>query len=366
MPAGRPAAARSLLQRYRDAARGAAAGRAWRYPQAFAELVVAQLGFGFGPLLYSLYGLDRKPFAQWGSYIVNPGNKAMYAAINPPAQRQPLVDKLLFHARCEAYGLRTAPILALFPGPGLGDGHGVPPVAGLADFARLLAGHPQGLFLKRVDGSHGEGAFRVLPTGDGCLIAEGPASAAEAYALCVARAREHTLLVQPRLVNHATLQPLMAGGSFGTLRVMTWLDGATPRMLAALLRIVSGDNIADNFNGGTSGNLLAAVDPASGTVLCVRRSRSRDWPDIVVVGDHPAAGLPIPCWSGLQELVFRAHRAFDGLRLVGWDVGITPEGPLLVEGNAAPDLDLVQVAYDRGFRRDFERIAGGPLAGQSR
>ena len=63
----------------------------------------------------------------------------------------------------------------------------------------------------------------------------------------------------------------------------------------------------------------------------------------------------------MLDLCFRAHRAFAGLRIIGWDVGITDDGPLLVEGNATPDLDLMQIALDRGLKPEFLRIAAqGP------
>jgi hypothetical protein len=349
------------LQRYATGAWRSAGQSVTRLPRIAAQMAAARLGLGIGPHLFALYGLDRKPRATWPGYIANPGNKSMYNGVNPPSQRRPLVDKLLFHAECRRHGLATAPILALFANDRLVDAHGVPSIEDPAHFERLLAAHPQGLFLKRVDGSHGEGAFRVLHAGGGCLLPEGPASIAATYAHCRERAREHALIVQPRLANHAALQPLMAGGGFGTVRAVTWLDGDAPRLVAALLRIVAGDNVADNFNGGTSGNLLAAIDVAHGVVLGVRRSRSREWPDIVDEPAHPARGMAIPQWAETLALVTRAHRAFAALGIVGWDVGITADGPLLVEGNAAPDFDLVQVAYDRGFRAELERVVG-PLS----
>jgi hypothetical protein len=48
-------------------------------------------------------------------------------------------------------------------------------------------------------------------------------------------------------------------------------------------------------------------------------------------------------------LATRAHRAFADRTVIGWDVAITPNGPILVEGNSGPDVDLLQRPMRRGL-----------------
>jgi hypothetical protein len=50
----------------------------------------------------------------------------------------------------------------------------------------------------------------------------------------------------------------------------------------------------------------------------------------------------------------RAAAALSGIRSVGWDVVLTPEGPVIVEGNAAWCLPLVQV-HTKGYLTDEVR-----------
>jgi len=53
---------------------------------------------------------------------------------------------------------------------------------------------------------------------------------------------------------------------------------------------------------------------------------------------HPVTGLvfdgyQLPYWSEVVSLVKNAHKAIIGLQSIGWDVAITPNGPVLIEGN---------------------------------
>ena len=43
---------------------------------------------------------------------------------------------------------------------------------------------------------------------------------------------------------------------------------------------------------------------------------------------------PLPDWEGLLQCIKIAHRACSNLIFVGWDAAFTPNGPVLLEGNA--------------------------------
>ncbi len=68
---------------------------------------------------------------------------------------------------------------------------------------------------------------------------------------------------------------------------------------------------------------------------------------------HPDTGVPVkdfcvPDFAAALDLVRRAAKALP-YPLVGWDVGFTPAGPVLIEGNHNPDY------FD-------DEIASGPYA----
>ena len=69
---------------------------------------------------------------------------------------------------------------------------------------------------------------------------------------------------------------------------------------------------------------------------------------------HPTTGARIegtrlPCWEGVAALAVRAHEAFADRVLIGWDIAITEGGPILIEGNRGPDMDLMQRFMELGF-----------------
>ncbi|MBL8710006.1 MAG: hypothetical protein JNL25_12495, partial [Rhodospirillaceae bacterium] len=53
-------------------------------------------------------------------------------------------------------------------------------------------------------------------------------------------------------------------------------------------------------------------------------------------------GRQLPCWHEACSVALAAHAACKDRLLVGWDIAIAPEGPLLLEGNSYADVDFLQ------------------------
>ncbi len=143
--------------------------------------------------------------------------------------------------------------------------------------------------------------------------------------------------------------PDLAGFSTGALptaRVLTGVDvhGEFTVLAAAFRMATRADVGVDNFH---KGGLATAVDIPTGTLGSAISLKSPER-----LTHHPLSGARIegfvlPDWGTVVTLALEAHRAFDKHRFVGWDIGITDRGPVIVEGNAQPDPDIHQRAEGR-------------------
>lgn len=112
-----------------------------------------------------------------------------------------------------------------------------------------------------------------------------------------------------------------------------------PHIICAYFRIGNG-KFVDNFN---SGGMVAPIDEKTGIVSQVAIDKNKN-----VYETHPQTGARIkgfqfPYWSEVLDLCKRACKEVPEMGYVGWDVAITPNGPLFVEGNEFPGHDIYQL-----------------------
>ena len=65
----------------------------------------------------------------------------------------------------------------------------------------------------------------------------------------------------------------------------------------------------------------------------------------------------LPFWGETLALARQAHAAFPFCTVVGWDIAITASGPVVIEGNSNPDVDIMQ----RPFRAPLGSTRFGEL-----
>jgi hypothetical protein len=142
-------------------------------------------------------------------------------------------------------------------------------------------------------------------------------------------------LIEAYLDQHPTLKAFNPS-SFNTVRM--WIirkAGQHPEVLGAFLRVGRVGSLVDNTS---SGGLCVELDPATGilaSALTVRPVRTY----FLTHPDHHAQfeGVQLPFWPEVKALAANALQSFPEMRFSGMDLGITTEGPVVVELNPEPD-----------------------------
>ena len=292
------------------------------------------LGAGVLAPWYYIFELNRQPtvrharsFAyRWetkgGVYHV------LREAWRPPTS--PLSDKVAFAEFCGACELPTPAVLAVIR----------PDRFDLKAPAEALRCD---LFVKRIEGRGGKGAQRWdYRDGLYCTATGERLSLPELLVRLRSDARHSPLLVQRRLTNPPELREL-ANGALSTVRILTCLDGEEPRIVAAAARMaIGGNHVVDNLH---CGGIAVGIDldtGALGLASNLGADSSLGW-----ISHHPGthariAGRTYPMWHEACRLALRAHHCFGDRIIIGWDIAITEDGPVIVEGNGSPDLDIAQ------------------------
>ena len=52
-------------------------------------------------------------------------------------------------------------------------------------------------------------------------------------------------------------------------------------------------------------------------------------------------------WPAIAAMAIRSHQAFSHRLMIGWDIALTPHGPIMLEGNTKFDVMLLQRVQDK-------------------
>lgn len=138
--------------------------------------------------------------------------------------------------------------------------------------------------------------------------------------------------------------------SLNTLRVVTAYDGENVEIFGAAVRFGNGNSIVDNSHNG---GLRCSIDITSGIIDSNAKNSRNE-----MFFEHPTSkkafkGMAIPMWEEICGTVKSMHRGID-LPFIGWDVAISKNNEIeIIEGNHAPDIDMMQAQNSEGLRDRF-------------
>lgn len=179
-------------------------------------------------------------------------------------------------------------------------------------------------FAKIMDGFQGRGAFPFTMIGNEFIIDGKTISEADLVK------RLDGYIVESLIDQHEALNEICPH-TVSSLRVVTVCNEDNVDVVISLLFMGAGDAHTSNlFQGG----IMLSVNESGevgevGVKAKINRGRYRQHPDTGFV----FKGFKVPYWKEVTELAKNAHKCFPKIHSIGWDIAITKNGPIIIEGN---------------------------------
>lgn len=156
------------------------------------------------------------------------------------------------------------------------------------------------------------------------------------------------MLVQPWLRNHPEIADF-AKDSLLAIRVVTCInEQGEPEVTLAMLRLLS--KLEPDWHHLPDEEYATAIDIRSGVMGEFLGDNFKTCP--VHLTHHPItgnaiAGRVLRNWPALRNAALQAHRTFMHRMVIGWDIALTPEGPVVLEGNSNFDVMFLQRVHQK-------------------
>ncbi len=331
------------------------------------DLVSAWREHGIEPRRFAAYMVWELPRDARGGFIRATELDVFQAATMNAEDHAVMFDKAAFGEHARRHGLPSVSTLAVINRREGTDAGDVVRVDESSRLAALLDRLTEGgdVFLKPAVGKHGIGAYSVSQRGrvrdaDGREVST--SELVESVFAYRHPAGAFGYVVHPLLASHPEIMALTGLTELTTLRVITAVIEGEALVLRAFLKLTARGRMTNNFLGGTSGNLLANVDLASGRLGdLIGILRPDNHFAIERTSTHPLTGRRIgaqelPAWKEALEIARRGASLHPRTATLGWDIALTAEGWTILEVNANWGPGGPQAASRSGMRPQLSKL----------
>lgn len=275
---------------------------------------------------YDRYDFAHKSQTQRRTYITDYYRNRVCRRINNPRQQALIMDKY-----------RAAQVLKDY------YGRRFMKVASETDRAAFIRfGEDMGqLVAKPVDDCGGRGVRLLAP--------QASHQWADLFDEMIGQKRR--FIVEERIVQ----DPFMAAfnpSSVNTVRINTFLHRGRVSRFTAILKTGRKGTFVDN---GAQGGIMALAHSETG--LIVTDAIDDLGHSFTVHPDSGQAfrGVQIPRWEELKRTTTEMALLFPRLTFIGWDMALTPDGWIAVEGNKG-EFFAEQIVLRRGLKKEFDQM----------
>lgn len=147
------------------------------------------------------------------------------------------------------------------------------------------------------------------------------------------------LLVEECITQHEEVSKLYPD-SVNSLRLFTFFDGENAYVLNSVFKIGNG-GVTDNFS---SGSMYTFVND-EGVIICPAIDQDDNYFEVHPITKKKILGFKIPDYDKACKLVIEASKVVKEVKYIGWDVAISSNGPVIIEGNSYPGVFQMKPSF---------------------
>ncbi|MDO4941104.1 MAG: sugar-transfer associated ATP-grasp domain-containing protein [Erysipelotrichaceae bacterium] len=300
----------------------------------FIDMSFCILFYNVGYLDYHIFGFGQRSKEERKTYLTYNLNSALFRMMDDKEVAYLLKDKLAFNNRYKEY---------------IGRDFFDPSVSSLDEFKEFTKNKKK-LFIKPSTSFGGLGEYKAVTIDEDSDI-----EALYKHLL------DNKLFVEDLIEQHPKMSTL-SSNSINTVRIVTLVKDNKAHFLYSILRMGIGEMSVDN---SSSGGLNTCLDEKGRIIKACFSDKTG-----LYYTNHPTTGMylvgfEVPMYQETIDLCLKAALEEPRLGYIGFDVAITPKGPIIVEANDLPGYDMPQnhgtSNRKTGILPDIEKIIGTKL-----
>ena len=280
-------------------------------PSVLFDMLFCVFRYGIGYLDYNIFGFAFLDRDKRKTYVTMKENIELVRRLNKREAYEILDNKLLFNQKFKDFVKRDFMDLR----------------DGFEAFENFLAGK-DAFFAKQLDSFGGLGVKKIR-------LSEHP----DRKKLYDELMQSEMYLAEGVIQQHPEMSR-PCPQALNTMRITTIVnDKHEAKVLYAILRVGNGKSDIDNV---TSGGMYTMLDEEGTVRYPMFCDKTAETYYVHPNNGFEFKGFRVPYFKEALEFCKKAAYVEPDLRYIGWDVGISPDGPVLVEGNNLPGYDMPQ------------------------
>lgn len=283
-------------------------------------------------LLYNLASVDNA--CKYKKYIYsNEEYLAVQDKLNPHRSVYMTESKIDFYNLCQTKGIPTPKTFFSLRG----SSSTPPKEQTLKKIISLVNSLPDGNFIaKPSTGTHGDGIWGFSKSNNSFQLEDGETINQENFAKHVnTLCSDRDFIIQARVKHHSNIEKFSPSKALQTLRIHSLITEDNSLLLFSKFKQAGDNKLTDNFNMGKNDSISWTVDLKTGKLTHGYQINSNGYgyKEVPLSNLNMEHQPSIPYWQETLSLVKKAAKEFLPLKTVGWDIAVTNDGPMIIEGN---------------------------------